>query len=326
MSAVPHLTIAISPNDRVASLARHIDSAAIDATIVYDDPGTIFRSMLHDKAYDVSEMSFGAYTIEHSRGNRDLIALPVFTSKMFRHAAIYVRSESDLRDVAALAGRVVGVPEYQMTAAVWVRAFMQTQYGVEPRSVRWRTGGLYAPAVGERIALTVPPGYEIQPVTPGTTLEQGLLDGSLDAVVTARVPRPFSDGSGRMRRLLADPRSEELAYFQQTGVFPIMHVVVARTDAVERHPAIAKQLLEAFTRSKADAYHRLLDADYLSTALVWLPYHYESETKIFGPDPFAYGVADNMRTLTAFVDACAAQGLLERPIAVPDLFHPSTIE
>jgi 4,5-dihydroxyphthalate decarboxylase len=316
------LTIAVSPTDRVATLAEHFDPAILDATILHSDPGSIFRKMLHEKAYDVAEMSLGSYTIERSRGNRDFVALPVFTSKMFRHSAFYVRSDRAAVEIAALKGCRVGVPEYQMTAAIWMRSIMKSQYGVDPRSIRWRTGGLHVPTAGERIALRVPHGYEIEPIAAGSTLEDGLLDGSLDAVITSRVPGPFSDGSGRIRRLFPDPYAEELAYYQQTGVFPIMHLLVARADALRGDPAIALHIVEAFTRSKDDALRKLVDLDYLSTSLVWLSHHYKSERQIFGDDPFAYGVAPNAHAINAFIDACSEQGLLQAPVSVDDLFEP----
>lgn len=317
------LIIAVSPTDRVATVSGHFDPAIVDATIVHSDPGSIFRKMLHEKAYDVAEMSFGSYTIERSRGNADFVALPVFTSKMFRHSAFYVRSGHDAVEIAALEGCRVGVPEYQMTAAIWMRSIMKSQYGVDPRSVRWRTGGLSVPAGGERIALRVPPGYEIEPIATGSTLDEGLLDGSLDAVLSSRVPRPFADGSGRVRHLLPDPYAEERAYYRQTGIVPIMHLLVARRDVLRDNPGIASHLVEAFTRAKDDALRKLVDLDYLSTSLVWLSHYYESEFQIFGSDPFAYGIAPNARALQAFIDACAEQGLLDAPVSVDGLFEPA---
>ncbi len=322
MSGRRRLTIALSPTDRVASVAGHLGALNVDAAIVHADPGSIFQKMLGEQAYDVAEMSFGAYAVERSRGNRTIVAVPVFTSKMFRHTAIYVRADNSATVMADLQGRRVGLPGFLMTAAIWLRSIMQTQYGVDPRSMRWRTGGLNVAANEERVALRVPPGYEIEPITAGTTLEEGLLGGSLDALITSRVPRSFSDGSGRLRRLLAEPHAEELAYYRRTGVIPIMHLLVVRTELLREDPALRTNLVEAFTRAKDDALKNLVDLDYLSTSLLWLSHHHENERRIFGDDAFAYGVAPNIRAIEAFLEACAEQGLLHAPLTVADVIPP----
>jgi len=115
-------------------------------------PDKLFRQVIESSAYDVAEMSMSGYTMLRSKGWREYIALPIFTSRRFRHSALFVRADSDIISGAQLAGKKVGLPEYHMTAAVWVRGFLEEDFGVKPGDVQWReaawTRGTAATAQG----------------------------------------------------------------------------------------------------------------------------------------------------------------------------------
>jgi len=49
--------------------------------------------------------------------------------------------------------------------------------------------------------------------------------GELDALFTARAPSTFLRGEKHIARLFANTREAEQAYYQKTGLFPIMHLV-----------------------------------------------------------------------------------------------------
>ena len=87
-----------------------------------------------------SEMSLSSYTILRSEGDTRFIAIPVFPSRVFRHSAVYLRADCKIEKPQDLKGKRIGVGDYQMTAAVWVRGFLSHEYGVRPEDVTWVIG------------------------------------------------------------------------------------------------------------------------------------------------------------------------------------------
>ena len=59
----------------------------------------------------------------------------------FRTSNILVRSDACIDSPEQLTGRLIGVPEYQMTAVVWQRGILEDEYGVSPESIQWVYGG-----------------------------------------------------------------------------------------------------------------------------------------------------------------------------------------
>ena len=93
-----------------------------------------------------------------------------------------------------LTGKRVGVPEYQMTAALWIRAFLQHDYGVAPESVRWFYGGLNSADYAERMRHETPPGLHLEPIPAHRTLDELIESGELDAITASQPPRHLRDG------------------------------------------------------------------------------------------------------------------------------------
>ena len=85
-------------------------------------------------------------------------AYPAFVYRKFRHSCAYVNVHAGINKPEDLKGRRVGVPEWQMTATVWLRGFFQDDYGVQPSDVHWFTGGLESSERKEKVALALPAG------------------------------------------------------------------------------------------------------------------------------------------------------------------------
>lgn len=214
-----------------------------------------------------------------------------------------MESAQDLR------GKRVGLPDYQMTACVWIRHALLLQYGVSPAEIGWFVGGLESPSVRERLSLRKPPEVHVEPL-PGTTLVQCLESGELDAVISPRAPRAFGHG-GSVRRLFRSPRDEERRYFELTRVFPIMHTFVVRPRLIEQHPELAADLFGALVEAKRIADERLSETDFLPYGLAWLIEERLEEQALLGEDPWPYGLEANRRALDLFCDALFDQGLVE---------------
>jgi 4,5-dihydroxyphthalate decarboxylase len=276
-----------------------------------------------------SEFSLHSYIVSKA-DNIDrqlpLTAIPVFPSRMFRHSAIYVNVRAGIEKPEDLKNKVVGVPEYQITAATWVRGILQHEYGVHPEDIRkWRTGGLEQQGRVERLSLNLPKHVHVEPIAESDTLNSMLDRGELDALVTARMPSCFYKGSSNVRRLFEDYASIEQDYFERTHIFPIMHTVVIRRDIYESNSWIARNLYRAFDEAKAFALDRAYETGALQFTMPWMIPAIEKQRSVFGEDPWPYGVEANIKPLEALTQYSYEQGLSKRRVTIEELFAPETI-
>jgi 4,5-dihydroxyphthalate decarboxylase len=318
-----HLTLAINDYDHVRDLVTgRVRAEGIDLTCLTLSVEEIFYRFTAFREWDVSELSLAKYTSLVGSGDRSLTAIPVFPSRVFRHAAFYVRADGSVREPGDLAGRRVGVPEWIQTAGVYARGVLQHQYGVALADVAWVQGGVNEAGREELVAPTLPAGVTIEAVS-DRALQDMLVDGDLDAVISARAPQRFLDGDARIRRLFDDPRAVEEAHYRATGIFPIMHTVAIRSEVAEAHPWVAANLLTAFTRAKDRSLDRLRDINASRLPLPWSHDLGRQASALLGADPWPYGIEPNRPTLEAFLRFAHEQGVSERALAPEDLFPPS---
>ncbi|NUB45860.1 ABC transporter substrate-binding protein [Fertoebacter nigrum] len=280
---------------------------------------TFFR-MLRFREFDVSELSMSSYIMSLEREDRPFVAIPVFPSRFFRHSCIYVSAKSGITTPADLAGKRVGSPEYQMTAPVWIRGILHEHYGVAPDSMIHVTGGEEAPGREEKMPLNLPPGFRVERISGEQTLSRMLRDGEIDALVTARKPSTF-DGVA-VRRLFPDHVAVEKAYWGETGIFPIMHVIAIRREVYEANRWIARALYKAFHAAQAICYEGLRETAALKGMLPWLNAHVEEAVALMGDDFWPYGLEPNRRVLETFLRYHREQGLSTGRLTPDDLFAP----
>jgi len=315
------LTLACGNYDRTRALLEGtVEPEGIDLNYLPMRPGETFWRMLNNEEFDASEMSLSSYTILRSQGDTRFIALPVFPSRIFRQSCVYVHSRAGIRKPQDLRGRRMGAADYQMTAAVWVRGFLQHDYEVMPEDLEWVVG---APV---RFGVSIPAGVRLQEIGPGQALDEMLDRGEIDALIGVTLPRPFLAGSPRVRRLFPNPRRVEADYHRRTGIFPIMHTFVLKTGLFEAEPWVAISLYKAFAQAKELNDRSLYDTDALKVSLPWLIDEIETSRRIFGKDIWAYSVDGSRPTLEALVQYLHEQGLTQRKMTVEELFVPSVRE
>src|SRR5690606_564401 len=95
--------------------------------------------MLKHRAFDVAELSLGSYSARVSRGETDLVAVPVFPHRRFRHGYVFSSRQAGISKPADLAGKTVGLRSWQTTAGVWLRGILEEYHDLPVDSVRWRT-------------------------------------------------------------------------------------------------------------------------------------------------------------------------------------------
>jgi 4,5-dihydroxyphthalate decarboxylase len=320
-----HLTLACNVYDRTLPiLTGRVVPDGVRLNAIASPIEETFWRQLRFQEFDVSEMSLSAHAMLTSRGNSPWVGLPVFLSRVFRHSCIYVRRGAGIREPADLAGRRVGVPEYHMTAGVYVRGLLQDEYGVDLDGVTWFTGGQDEPGRRERVDL--PPEVRVHPIGPGRTLGGMLVEGEIDALVTARMPAVFLARDGRVERLFPDyPRVEE-EYYRRTRIFPIMHLLVVRRSLAERHPWLPMSLYKAFRAAKEEVLREMYDINALRVSLPWVVPEMERTRAVFGDDWWPYGLEPSRPTLEAFCRYMREQRLVARPLAPEELFAPQTLE
>ena len=286
---------------------------------------TFFR-MLRKREFDCAEMSLSSYVLSLQQKKPPFIAIPVFPSRFFRHSCIFVSANSGITRPEQLARKQIGVPEYQMTAAVWIRGLLSDEFGVAPSSPRYRSGGLEETGRSEKLKLALPAKFRVRPIGPRQTLAGMLASGEIDALHSARVPSTLATQPRAVRRLFRDYAAVERDYFRRTRIFPIMHTVVIRRDVYERHPWVAGSLYKAFAAAQKKTYADLGETAALKAMLPWLVAHVEEARREMGPDWWSYGLAPNRQVLETFLRYHREQGLSARRLAPEDLFALETLE
>jgi 4,5-dihydroxyphthalate decarboxylase len=252
----------------------------------------------------------------------------VFPSRFFRHQSICINSNSGIRSPSDIRGKKVGVPEFQMTAAVWQRGIMQEEYGVPVDSVEYFTGAIEPSAQprSEKIKLDLPPNIHITPIPAGKCLSQMLADNEIDALYSATEPSTLRSRPQDVAHLFPDFKVVEKDYFRRTGIFPIMHVVVMKRSLYATHPWIAKSLTKAFAASLDLAYEAVSERGALRYILPWLQDHVQETKECMGDRWWKDGLKDNRHVLEKFLQYSFQQGLAKKRFRVEDLFAPNTLD
>ena len=314
------LTLACGPYDRTQALRDGtIRPEGIDLNYVTLQPAEIFWRMLQYKEFDASEMSLSNYTTLVGSGAAPFVAIPVFPSRVFRHGYFFINSENNIKAPADLRGKRGGVPEYSMTAAVYMRGLLEHEYGVKPNDIEWVQGR------ADRLGHTLPPDIRLHQAPAGSELGDLLEQGEIDFLMTANNPLSFRRGSSKVRRLFPNYGEVEKDYYRRTKIYPIMHTVVIRRDVYDRDPWVALSLYKALCRAKDYCYRLLEEAGSPKASLAWLQPLLEQEREIIGRDWFPYGIEQNRPSLEALLQYAHEQGLTGRHVKIEELFAPSTM-
>ena len=322
------LTLALGPYDQT----RDVTDGAIPIegvllrTLNLPIEEIFYRFTMY-REWDISEMSMGKYIALRSQGDLSITALPVFVSRAFRHSMFYVRSGSTVRQPADLAGKRVGIPEWAQTAGIYARGYLSEHVGIELKSIEWIQAGVNEPGRTEKVRLSLPDGLRYRNA-PDRSLNDLLLAGDVDAVMSARPPDAFGNG---INRLMPDYQALEEQYFRATHVFPIMHALVVKTAVLDAHPWVGMNLYKAFKKAKDQSMARMSDVTASYAPLAWLAEYARRMRDLFGADFFPYGIGSdeggmlNRTTLEAFCKFGYDQGICERRLAVDELFPKNVL-
>ena len=291
--------------------------------LVMEDPEVIFRRMLDWQEFDSCEFSLSTYI--SLRANRDsrFVAIPVFPSRLFRHSFIFCNIDVGISKPADLIGKKVGLMEWQQTSAVWIKGILQDEYGVPLEKIRWIR------FKGERHSLSnlkrfnVEPAADLNPETADERAGKALEAGEIDALIVARPPPTFRTGK-KIKRMFDDPVEEESKYFSKTGIFPIMHTVVLKSDIYDKNQWVGPSLMDAFKRAKEIGY-RYVEASGDRMGAVWVKNLLERQFKVMGRDIYSYGLSENHKTIDTLIRYQLEQEIIDKTIEPEKVFAPNTI-
>ena len=289
--------------------------------LAIDDPRQIFDRMGRNLEFDACEMSSSEVVSRISAGRNEMLALPVFPSRVFRHGFITVNRKA-VKTPKDLEGKRIGTPLYTQTAALFIRGLLRDEYGVDLSGAHWVQGATNVPeSHGNPAAPPLLKPISIEQNKSGRSLSELLERGEIQAIIGSGLPVALKTNSDVVR-LFPDFHARELDYFKRTRIFPIMHLVAIRRDVYERHPFIATSLYKAMTEAKDIALEKMRDVGALRYMLPGMTAELDVIDDVFGGDPWPYGIEPNRPTLEALVRYLVEQSLIRAPVPVDDLFVP----
>jgi len=267
--------------------------------------------MLQKGEFDICELSLSSYLIAKSRG-MPFTAIPVFPRRLFSLSQMWVNVGAGIRTPQDLVGKKVGLSTFQTTLSVLAKGDLQAEYNVPWREIDWYI------SKDEAVPLKPMAGVKMQLLKRGQKIGAMLEKGEIDALMVPHPPEEALRGGGAIRRLFADPKAEEAKYFRKNGYFPIMHVVAFKDEVLNKNPWLAKSVTAAFDKAKAACVEYYDDPNW--SRFVWGRHLFEEERAAFGDDPWPHGIAKNRANLERFIGYSLDQGLMEKQLAVEDLF------
>jgi 4,5-dihydroxyphthalate decarboxylase len=268
---------------------------------------------MHAGLVEMSEHSASVYLVMKEMGC-DFTAIPVFPHRRFRHAYIFVHKDSGITAPKDLEGRRVGVPRLANTAALWARGALMHDYGVDNEKVVW------VPFSAEYAeGMEKPEGANVGELVTNKSEAQALIDRDIDAYISPSESESLYAEDSPIRRLFPNFIDEEKAYFQRTGLFPVMHTFVIRDSLVQSDPWVVKSMMDAWQDAINKTYRYFRDQR--KSVLVWYGDYWRQEREFFGEwDPWKMDFQHNYHILDALCQYGHEQGLVETRFKPEDIW------
>lgn len=318
MSISLELSMALDTYNRTASLVDgrvQPEGIRLNA-FTYRSPER-HRRMLKYTEFDVCELSFGSYLAGFER-DLPYSGIPVFPHRKFRHSYYFVNPAADIEAPSDLENKRVGIRRWQNTASVWMRGIAREYYDVDLNTIDWYIDD------EDEISLEIPDRYAAQRIPDDQNINDLLASGELDAAMYPKRLSSFNDGSGDITRLFPDYKKDEKRYYKDTGIFPIMHLIVIKDEVLKEHPWVPMNLRKAFEEAKNIGLRELSHTR--STSLIWGQEALEEQEEIFQADPWLNSIEDNRNDLERLISYAVDDGLLSEPVEPEELFVSSSTE
>jgi 4,5-dihydroxyphthalate decarboxylase len=322
-------------NERVEPLMNGtIKVAGVELIPTYSHPAETFWRQLKFGEFEVAEMSMSSFLIARSQG-ADMIALPAFPSRRLFQTELSYHVDSGIAKPEDLAGKRLGVAEYQQTAALWIRGILEHDFGVSQYKIHWYMERSEEMSHGGATGFKPPLGISFSRIDKSRSLKSTLLAHELDVAHVAspwvlqanaldRSSRIGGDDWSKIRPLFPDRMAEGARFYRKHGFLPVNHAYIIRGDIHRQHPWLAAKLYDGFVQAKALANEKLTER--IPTALVF-GHEYMAQTReLIGDDPFPFGIKANRAMLDMIIGFSHEQGLTPRRMKIEELFAESLLD
>ncbi len=312
-AASPKLTLTCADYLRFTPLATgDFRPKDLDLTWLRGDRSEMLRRAATDPQVSGGEASMLQHLLRVDRGDRSLVAVPVFPLRNFTARDIYVRKGDSLTP-SSLNGRRFGIYSWAASGAVWYRHLLR-HLGQDPAKMTWVVGGADAPG---RVGFLAPYPPHVQDAPEGRSLSDLLLAGEIDAVFAPIPLKKYHPVDGPIARLVPDFRALEKRYFDETRCYPPQHVIVLRKEVWERDPSVGGRLVAALDECEARFQANQHLFPYASP---WLMAEVEETDLVMGRDHFAHGLEKNRGQIDVFCQSAFEDGLTKRRVTVDEYF------
>ena len=279
---------------------------------------------------DVTEIGLHPFMLAFANsGFRDYSLMPIFPLRLFRHKSLFIRTDRGIKKPEDLRGKKVATPGFSSTSLTWLRGIVHHEYGVNPEEMQWviSSKDSSAKAAGKvsKQESMVPKGLSVSKGPEGKDESDLLESGEIDALFHAAEPRAYIEGHPKVARLFPDFRRTERAYFEKSGIVPIMHAVAIRNSIIEQNPWLPKAVFDAYSKAKKLMYDHLQKMGWAAISLPWVAQEIEETRALMGENFWPYGIKPNRKALETLFRYSYEQGLASRKLTIEELFHPSTL-
>ncbi len=271
-----------------------------------------------DGEWDAIDHAFGAL-VEAQESGAAGIAIPAYPNRKFRQSYLQARTASNIESAKDLVGKRVGILAWSNSAGVWFRGALANYYGVDLTSVEWIAARKDQSRIPDGVSISY---LEKSDIGVDEHLDQLLLSGELDCVLSPNVLPSITARDPRTGRVYKDYRTEEQRYYRETGVFPISHVVTLKRDFVERYPHAPVALLKAFRQARDVAIERIAGSDPVILTISWAAYYLSEQRELMGERYWPYNIEDNRTSLDAMLEYSFQQGITSSRLDLLSFFDP----
>ena len=327
------ITIAGYPYHRVRALRnKRVHVEGCDVTFEESSIGKMnTHAFSGPQSREVTEIGLSPFMLAFANdGFRDYELLPIPVLRLFRHKSIFIRTDRGIEKPEDLRGRKIATPGYSSSALTWIRGILQSEYGVKPEEIKWVVTGKDSAAAStggaSKWEKVLPKNLSITVAPEGVSESDLLISGDIDAIFHPAEPQVIVDGHPLVDRLFPDHRKVERAYFEKTGIFPIMHMVAIRRDFAAAHPWAPKAVFEAYSRAKHQDYAEIYKMGSYFSSLPWYGQELRETRELMGDNFYPYGVEASRKALEAAFQYSYEQGLANRKLTIEEIFNESTLD
>ncbi len=181
-------------------------------------PASLFKRVVRDLEFDVSEMAIMTHLIAKSHG-KPYRLLPFVVLARFQHPFLVFNSDKHPSLAPEdLHGRRVGVRSYSVTTGAWIRQILADEHRVDLSRIRWVT--FEEAHVAE---FRDPPNVESAPA--GKDITAMLQAGEIDAAILGAIPK-----EPNLKPVIRDPEAAGRRWGEKHGAIQLNHLVVVKAS------------------------------------------------------------------------------------------------